>query len=281
MREEPVSQRVTRTQASAVAFDPLPVRFEAAWQAGGVPHIEDYLGPAPGDGQMAEFRRRLFALVAIDLHYRWRSSPTETIASRAPTESTLDSSPPPLASASGRLSAALSVPRAAGRVAPVVDPRRVPGTPRLRRHAQSRRVSRTVPRHGPKVKRPPGPRRPVADGPVRLAPHAAKRRDAPGPRDWPGTVSRPSRREPAVLHGRGRGDPGRTRLRGAAPRRPSVCSAAGGGWQADPLPSRGDLPGARGTASPRRVRGFGEARAPAGWARSSRPGTAQCGGSSR
>jgi serine/threonine protein kinase len=94
MREEPVSQRVTRTQASAAAFDPLSIRFEAAWQAGGVPHIEDYLGPAPGDGQMAEFRRRLFALVTIDLHYRWRSSPTETIASRAPTESTLDSIPP-------------------------------------------------------------------------------------------------------------------------------------------------------------------------------------------
>jgi WD40 repeat protein/serine/threonine protein kinase len=94
MREKPVGERVTKTLASVGTTAPLCSRFQAVWQAGGVPRIEDYLGLASGEGQTADLRTRLVALVAIDLRYRWRNSPTETIASRAPTESTLDSLAP-------------------------------------------------------------------------------------------------------------------------------------------------------------------------------------------
>jgi hypothetical protein len=94
MREEPVEARVTKTLASVGVTDPLCVRFEKTLQAEGVPRIEDYLGMEPGDGPTAEFRQRLVALVAIDLRLRWRCSPTETTASRAPTESTVDSASP-------------------------------------------------------------------------------------------------------------------------------------------------------------------------------------------
>jgi hypothetical protein len=47
MREKPVDERVMRTLASVGTTAPLCLRFEAVWKAGGVPHIEDYLGLAP------------------------------------------------------------------------------------------------------------------------------------------------------------------------------------------------------------------------------------------
>lgn len=68
--------------------------FEAAWQSGGTPAIEDYLKAESSEGEAAELRELLIALVAIDLWHRWSTSPTETLASRAPTESTLGTVPP-------------------------------------------------------------------------------------------------------------------------------------------------------------------------------------------
>jgi serine/threonine protein kinase len=56
---------------SPPVFDPLLEAFEAAWQAGAVPRIEDFL-PAQPEGDQSERLRRLRELVAVDLERRWR-----------------------------------------------------------------------------------------------------------------------------------------------------------------------------------------------------------------
>jgi tetratricopeptide (TPR) repeat protein/tRNA A-37 threonylcarbamoyl transferase component Bud32 len=55
--------------AQALRVEEACVRFEAAWQAGGRPRLEDYLGPAEGP----EHRALLRELVALDVHYRRRA----------------------------------------------------------------------------------------------------------------------------------------------------------------------------------------------------------------
>ncbi|MBI1902887.1 MAG: hypothetical protein HYS13_17460, partial [Planctomycetia bacterium] len=54
-------------------FEQRVARFEAAWQGGRPPRIEDFLPPSTGDGNHAAARAALLAeLICVDLEFRWR-----------------------------------------------------------------------------------------------------------------------------------------------------------------------------------------------------------------
>lgn len=77
--------RPTRLSAQ---IDAAGDRFEAAWLAGKQPQIEDYLSAAPAAEDRDASRQLLLELVMIDLEWRWRSPPAETVSSKLSSEAT-------------------------------------------------------------------------------------------------------------------------------------------------------------------------------------------------
>ena len=79
--EQFASERVL-SPASQKAVDADCDRFEASWQVGRVPRIEDYLEAWQGPQHVEQRRTLLHELVLIDVEYRWRRgspiSDTET-----------------------------------------------------------------------------------------------------------------------------------------------------------------------------------------------------------
>jgi serine/threonine-protein kinase len=59
----------TQSAAAALSLEGACARFEQAWQAGGRPRLEEFIGP--GDGR--EYPALLKELVALDVHYRRRA----------------------------------------------------------------------------------------------------------------------------------------------------------------------------------------------------------------
>ncbi len=61
-------------ESGARFIDEVCGRFEAAWQQGRQPRIEDFLLPAAPDKDPATLHRLLVQLVGIDLERRWRTA---------------------------------------------------------------------------------------------------------------------------------------------------------------------------------------------------------------
>ena len=68
MNDETRSQDESLPVAALERIDRICLRFEAAWQSGKPPVIEQHFGPAEG----AERSRLLYELVLLDLDYRRR-----------------------------------------------------------------------------------------------------------------------------------------------------------------------------------------------------------------
>jgi eukaryotic-like serine/threonine-protein kinase len=72
MTQAPASHSSTLPATAAEAVDQVCDRFEAAWQAGQNPHIEEYLRSADGPARSVLLRQ----LLMLELDYRSRSGPT-------------------------------------------------------------------------------------------------------------------------------------------------------------------------------------------------------------
>ncbi|MDY0171157.1 MAG: hypothetical protein RBS80_31750, partial [Thermoguttaceae bacterium] len=66
----------------------LAERFDAAWQAGRRPRIEEFLGDETLAKGPAGLRQVLLELVNLDLAWRWKGPPAETLSSRMASEKT-------------------------------------------------------------------------------------------------------------------------------------------------------------------------------------------------
>ncbi len=74
MSRDPTEPEGPRGRSLRVDIDTLADRFEAAWQAGEQPRIEDYVGHIPSEESDNTARRFLLELVMIDLEHRWSAS---------------------------------------------------------------------------------------------------------------------------------------------------------------------------------------------------------------
>ncbi|MDY0169505.1 MAG: serine/threonine-protein kinase [Thermoguttaceae bacterium] len=66
----------------------LAERFDAAWQAGNRPRIEEFLGDETLVRNPAGLRQVLLELVRLDLAWRWKGPPAETLSSKMASERT-------------------------------------------------------------------------------------------------------------------------------------------------------------------------------------------------
>jgi len=69
-------------------IDMICDRFEAAWRDGKQPRIEEFLGDETLQKGPTQLRELLVELVKVDLEWRWKSPPVETISSKQASEST-------------------------------------------------------------------------------------------------------------------------------------------------------------------------------------------------
>ncbi|MDY0170395.1 MAG: protein kinase, partial [Thermoguttaceae bacterium] len=69
-------------------LEQLAERFDAAWQTGHRPRIEEFLGDETLTANPAGLRQVLLELVKCDLAWRWKGPPAETLSSRMASERT-------------------------------------------------------------------------------------------------------------------------------------------------------------------------------------------------
>ncbi|NUQ62068.1 MAG: serine/threonine protein kinase [Pirellulales bacterium] len=89
MNEERTADKQATNPSLGAQFDLLCDRFEAAWQHGQEPRIDDFLAAAGPSADPAAIRELLVELVAVDLECRWRPALPQTASSRAAGEETL------------------------------------------------------------------------------------------------------------------------------------------------------------------------------------------------
>ena len=76
MSDESVGQGGQGSESQRARIDEAWPRFEAAWQAGQPPRIEDFLPAESRDQSAATQRSILVDLVGIDLDWRWKTADT-------------------------------------------------------------------------------------------------------------------------------------------------------------------------------------------------------------
>jgi formylglycine-generating enzyme required for sulfatase activity/serine/threonine protein kinase len=72
----------------ATQFEQLAERFDAAWRAGKRPRIEEFLGDETLSANPSRLRHVLLELVRLDLAWRWKGPPAETLSSKMASERT-------------------------------------------------------------------------------------------------------------------------------------------------------------------------------------------------
>ena len=83
MENEPARRNDAQPESRSGFIDEVCIRFEAAWQAGRTPRIEDFLPPNLRRRNPAILHSLLVSLVAIDLEWRWKMAGDASAATAA------------------------------------------------------------------------------------------------------------------------------------------------------------------------------------------------------
>jgi len=88
MADDPIRETLPSTDPFSGQVVAIRDRFLAVWEAGRPPRIEEFLGEETIEKGPARLRQLLIELVGVDLEWRWRVPPGETISSKQASEST-------------------------------------------------------------------------------------------------------------------------------------------------------------------------------------------------